>query len=81
MDTKQIIAELDTEIARLQGVKSILSVTTGDNSNTNRVPNKAKTAPTRIMVKKRSISQEGRARIAAAQKARWAKARKAAKTA
>jgi hypothetical protein len=80
MDTKQIIAELDTEIARLQEVKSILSRTTAT-TPTNRRPNKAKTAPTRITAKKRTMSPEGRAKIAAAQKARWARAKKAAKAA
>jgi hypothetical protein len=81
MDTKQIIAELDTEIARLQEVKSILSAGTPTPAKTNRGHNKAKTTPIRITAKKRSMSPEGRARIAAAQKARWAKAKKAAKAA
>jgi hypothetical protein len=64
MQTTEIIAEIDSEIARLQQVKALLSSTTGA----------AKAAP-----KKRQLSPEARARIAAAQKTRWAKARKAAK--
>jgi len=80
MDTKEIIAELDSEIARLQEVKSILSGGTSTTIKAKRGP-KAKTAPTPITVKKHILSPEARGRIAAAQKARWAKVRKAAKAA
>jgi hypothetical protein len=81
MDTTEIIAQIDSEIARLEQVKSILS---GSNPTTTfkakRGP-KAKTVPTQTPAKKRILSPEARARIAAAQKARWAKVRKAAKVA
>ncbi|AXC12528.1 hypothetical protein ACPOL_3233 [Acidisarcina polymorpha] len=76
MQTNRIIAELDAEIARLQEIKSVLSGTT---------PTAAKRKPGRPRLvaapaaKTRQLSTEARARIAAAQKARWAKARKAAK--
>jgi hypothetical protein len=79
MDTKELIAQIDAEIARLQQVKGILSGST--TTRKKRDPNKAKTAPTPVIVKKRTMSPEGRAKIAAAQKARWAKAKKAAKKA
>ena len=73
MDTNQIIAELDSEIARLQQVKAILSgATTTKAARKKRGPNKVKVA----LAKKHRMSPEGRARIAAAQKARWAKAKK-----
>jgi hypothetical protein len=76
MDTNQIIAQIDTEIARLQAVKGILSGTTITKVKRGK---KAKTAPKPVIVKKRTMSPEGRAKIAAAQKARWAKTKKAAK--
>ena len=77
MDTKEIIAYIDAELARLQQIKDILSGST--TSRKKRGPNKAKAAPTTVIVKKRTMSAEGRARIAAAQKARWAKVKKTKK--
>ena len=77
METNQIIAQIDTEIARLQEVKSILSGSTI--TKVKRGPKRTKTAPKPVIVKKRTMSPEGRAKIAAAQKARWAKTKKAAK--
>jgi hypothetical protein len=75
MDTKkEILAHLDTEIARLQQVKGILSGST--TTRKKRGPDKTKVALKPIIVKKRTMSPEGRAKIAAAQKARWAKAKK-----
>ena len=74
MDTKEILAQIDTEIARLQQVKGILSGST--TTRKKRGPKKTKVALKPIIVKKRTMSPEGRAKIAAAQKARWAKAKK-----
>jgi hypothetical protein len=74
MDTSQILAAIDEEIARLEQAKSLLTGTTTKRSP-GRPPSSAATAP----AKKRTMSAAGRARIAAAQKARWAKAKKAAK--
>jgi hypothetical protein len=51
MDTKQVLAELDAEIARLEQVRRLLAG--------GRKP-------------KRTMSAEGRARVAAAQRKRWA---------
>jgi hypothetical protein len=79
MNTNEILSQIDAEIARLQQVKSILSGAT--TTKAKRGPNKARVAPTPITTKRRKISPEGRARIAAAQKARWAKSKKAAKVA
>jgi hypothetical protein len=74
MDTTDIVAGIDAEIARLQQARALLSGTTTKIKG--RKPVKAtsgaKTKP------RRQISAEGRARIAAAQKARWAKAKKKA---
>jgi hypothetical protein len=66
MHTNDIVAALDSEILRLQQVKALLS---GSTTNP-----KAPSAQ-----KKHHLSAEGRARIAAAQKKRWAKAKRASK--
>ncbi len=79
MDRKEIIAQIDTEIARLQEVKGILSGTT--TTVVKRSLDKVKAGPTPITTGKRTMSPEGRARIAAAQRARWAKVKKAKKAA
>lgn len=65
MSISEILAALDSEIQHLQEVKALLTRTTTIGSS-----------PT---PKKRNLSPEGKARIAAAQKKRWAKAKKAAK--
>jgi hypothetical protein len=69
MQTNELIAALDAEISRLQQAKALLSGAT---------VKRAGTVTTNATVK-RVLSPEARARIAAAQKARWAKVRKAAK--
>jgi hypothetical protein len=74
MHTADIIAELDAEISRLQQAKALLSGPT-----TKRAPGRPALAVASATPKKRHMSAEGRAKIAAAQKARWAKARKASK--
>jgi hypothetical protein len=67
METADILAALDEEIRRLQQAKTILT----DHSKT--------ATSSRSLRKKRHLSPEARAKIAAAQKARWAKAKKATK--
>jgi hypothetical protein len=67
METNQIIAELDIEIARLREVRALLS------GSADGIKSKAPT-------KRRTLSAEARKRIAEAQKKRWAKAKKAAKS-
>jgi len=68
MKTTHILAAIDTEIQRLQQAKAILS---GSNAK----PTKHSSSPR----KRRHLSAQARAKIAAAQKARWARAKKAAK--
>jgi hypothetical protein len=73
MTIGEIVASLDDEIARLQQVRALLSgskVATAPTSN-----GSVRTSP----AKKHTMSAEGRARIAAAQKARWAAQKKVAK--
>jgi hypothetical protein len=71
METKGVLAEIDAEIQRLEQVRALLVGNAKDGRGGKKA---AKSAP-----KKRRLSPEARASIAAAQKARWAKARKAAK--
>jgi len=66
MDTAQLISEIDSEISRLQQARAILAgVGSAINAKSPR--------------KRRILSPEARARIAAAQKRRWAKQKGAAK--
>jgi hypothetical protein len=84
MDTEAIIAALDTEIARLKEVKALLAASNGNSlmGVPKRGPGRPKKAASVAAPKeRRGISPEARERIAAAQKARWAKVRKAAKKA
>lgn len=66
MDTAQLISEIDSELSRLQQARALLS---GRDSATQ----------PKLARKKRTLSPEARARIAAAQKLRWAKQKRAAK--
>jgi hypothetical protein len=61
----QIIAEIEAEINCLQQARTLLSGSANG---------AARSTP-----KKRTLSADARARIAAAQKVRWAKAKKASK--
>lgn len=58
MSVVNIITELDQQIAILEKAKQVLS---GDRK------------PLPFVVKRRTVSAEGRRRMAAAQKARWAR--------
>jgi hypothetical protein len=70
MGIKKILAELDAEITRLQQARALL---TGE--TTKRAPGRPKGSKA-LKTKKRKMTPEGRARIVAAVKARWAKAKK-----
>jgi hypothetical protein len=61
MDTQQLLQEVKAEIARLQKVADLLEE--GSTSTSGRR-------------KRKPMSQEARAKIAAAQKKRWAKTKK-----
>jgi hypothetical protein len=67
MDTTELLSVIDSEIARLQEARALLA---GQNGQIR---------PGRKPAKKRTMSTEGRARIAAAQRARWAKQKRAKK--
>lgn len=64
--TTAILAQIDNEISRLTQARNLLSTTvTLSPVKRGRPPNSSKS-------KKRRLSPEGRARISAAMKARWA---------
>jgi hypothetical protein len=65
MNTTQIVHAIDAEIDRLSKARALLTGHTAPLKRGLPVP------------KRRTMSPEGRARIAAAQRARWAKARRA----
>jgi len=79
MDTQRIIAELDVEIASLQAARATLAGMLGADEpasgRTKRITNSVATpAPKKTG---RRVSEEGRRRMAEAQKKRWAKLKKA----
>ena len=78
MNTEQILESIDAELARLEQAKQLL----GGTAAPAKPGRPKKSAPAKAAVQKkekkagkRTMSAEGRARIAAAQKARWAKAK------
>jgi hypothetical protein len=84
MDTQAIIAALDKEIVRLRQARAILTAAASINgaASIKRGPGRPmKAASVVAPTTRKGISPEARERIAAAQKARWAKVRKAAKKA
>ncbi len=85
MNIDSILSEIDAEIARLQQAKALLGSTTSSVSAVaKRKPGRppasasATSQASKTIGKRRMMSPEGRAKIAAAQKARWAKSKKAA---
>lgn len=80
MDTANIIRQLDEEIARLQLARSLLVISGNPQPGPGRPRKRNQTSSIRSGRSKRpterKLSAEGRARIAAAQKARWAKKKK-----
>jgi hypothetical protein len=75
-----LIALIDAETASLQQARSLIAATapTPANKKPGR-PAKSKKAPVAKQKQKRKMSPEGRARLVAAVKARWARDKKAAK--
>jgi hypothetical protein len=73
LNTKEILDHINSEIERLQQVKSLLQGTT----NGTRGASSANGSAAPKVKGKRVLSAEARKKIAAAQRKRWAKARKA----
>jgi hypothetical protein len=76
MSATKLLTLINAEIATLQRARSLLAATGKKRSGR---PAKAPAAPAVTQKKKRKLSPEGRARLVAAVKARWAKQRKAGK--
>lgn len=69
MDTNRIIADIDTEISKLQQARAILASVGVKNG-----PGRRKSVEPKVLKpKKRKMSAKGRAAISAAMKARWSK--------
>jgi hypothetical protein len=75
VNTSEIIAALDAEIARLQQARNLLAQA----SSADRGSRHTTTAQPRESAKRRVLSPEARKRIAAAQRKRWAKLKRAAR--
>lgn len=71
MDTNRMIADIDTEISKLQQARAILA-----SAGVKKGPGRPKSAEPKVLKpKKRKMSAKGRAAISAAMKARWSKKR------
>ena len=81
MDIATIIEHLDAEISRLQQAKAVLAGTDVRKGPGRPKAGDAVPKPVAVKLTKRVMSEEGKKKIALAQKARWAKVRKAAKKA
>jgi hypothetical protein len=89
MDTTEIIIEIDAQISRLREAKALLAGTEitikrkpGRPSRVSLSGKATSSIPAKSAAKrtaKRTVSAEARAKISAAQKARWAKSKKAAR--
>jgi L-lysine 2,3-aminomutase len=79
MNTNQILSAIDAAISKLQQARALLSGYS-EPAAIKRGPGRPKkvAAPKKIAAK-RTITAEGKARIVAAQKKRWAASKKAAK--
>ncbi len=75
MDVSNILASIDAEIAKLKAAKETISALQGDQVKTTSKsgPGRPKSSTPSKLKSNRTMTPEGRARIAAAQKARWAK--------
>jgi len=85
MDTKDILNEIDAEISRLQQVRVLLTGAAGISTPAKKrgrpVGSGASASAPSIVKGRRALSPEARAKIAAAQKLRWAKSKQATKKA
>jgi hypothetical protein len=83
MDTATLISQIDAEIAKLQHARQTIAAIGTMGTPTKRRGRPAKNAssvPAPVSIpKKRTLSAEARAKIAAAQKRRWTAQKKAAK--
>lgn len=78
MEVKEILAELDQEIARLQQARTLLAGGTAVKGTGSRKSAGVVAAVAASTPKKRNLTPEGRKRIAEAMKKRWAERKKLA---
>ncbi len=83
MEVTRILAEIDSQIAKLQQARQLLAGTEVVRKSPGRgrpkgSKNAVKAAPEAAAPRKRKLSAEGRKRIAEAMKKRWAERRKQA---
>lgn len=81
MEVSRIIAEIDSQISKLQQARTLLAGTTASTARTGPgrpkgSKNTAAAAAPTTAPRKRKLSPEGRKRIADAMKKRWAERRK-----
>ena len=76
MDRNNIVLEIDAEVSRLQQARGLLAGTNNAGEPKPRHPAGARLRKNKPV---RTLSAAARARISAAQKARWAKSKRAAK--
>ena len=80
MTTNDILSAIDEEISKLQQARQLLSGYSNPTGATEkRKPGRPKKIVAPVSAAKRVLNPEARARIAAAQKKRWAAAKKSAK--
>lgn len=84
MNTNEILSLIDAEIGKLQQVRALLTGYSDPTAAiTKRGPGRPKKNPTPVKAAKKAVkrvmSDEARAKIAAAQKKRWAASKKSAK--
>jgi len=77
MSLENIVSAIDAEIAKLQQVKQLLGSASPPKEGPGRPRRNAVAAVVPAKRKKRRLSAAARAKIAAAQKARWAKVKRA----
>ena len=76
MDVSRIIAEIDSQISKLQQARALLAGTTAASGAGRGRPKGSKNTVAAATPRKRKLSPEGRKRIADAMKKRWAERRK-----
>jgi hypothetical protein len=81
LNTTNIIEQIDAEISKLQAAKALLASVVTKNGSGRPKKGASVSSITSVRPAKRTMSAEGKAKIAAAQQARWAKVRRAAKKA
>lgn len=80
MEVKDIVSEIDREIARLQQARELLAGDSGRRTRGAARKTAAKKAAKSTGPRRRKLSAEGRRRIAEAMRRRWAERKKQAAT-